>query len=148
MENDFEPAVGHTFQFRTAPAPGFDGIVDCEVLAVDPPRRLSFTWRGGPINTIITFTLEEVREGTRLVVEQTGFVGLKAVVVSFILQTGNRRIYEENLPAVLDQLAAGTFRPKESRSCDDGENAPARAKALAHLANVITAGRKGENQGD
>jgi uncharacterized protein YndB with AHSA1/START domain len=27
MPNDFRPVVGHTFTFRTDPAPGFDGIV-------------------------------------------------------------------------------------------------------------------------
>lgn len=31
--NDFEPRIGHRFQFRTEPAPGFDGVVNCEVLA-------------------------------------------------------------------------------------------------------------------
>jgi uncharacterized protein YndB with AHSA1/START domain len=47
MPNDFEPVVGHRFTFRTEPAPGFDGIVHCEVLRVEPPRLLSFTWKGG-----------------------------------------------------------------------------------------------------
>ena len=30
MPNDFQLVVGHRFQFRTKPAPGFDGIVHCE----------------------------------------------------------------------------------------------------------------------
>ena len=29
---DFQPRLGHKFQFRTKPAPGFDGIVNCEVV--------------------------------------------------------------------------------------------------------------------
>jgi len=32
MPNDFQPRLGHKFQFRTKPAPGFDGIVNCEVV--------------------------------------------------------------------------------------------------------------------
>ena len=36
MPNDFRPEVGHHFTFRTRPAPGFDGIVRCEVLAMTP----------------------------------------------------------------------------------------------------------------
>jgi uncharacterized protein YndB with AHSA1/START domain len=36
MPNDFKPVVGHRFTFRTKPAPGFDGIVHCEVLLPPP----------------------------------------------------------------------------------------------------------------
>ena len=31
--NDFQPVVGHEFQFKDAP--GYDGIIDCEVIDVD-----------------------------------------------------------------------------------------------------------------
>src|SRR5438045_3841323 len=34
MPNDFKPLLGHRFQFRTKPAPGFDGVVNCVVLAL------------------------------------------------------------------------------------------------------------------
>lgn len=114
MENDFEPRVGHRFQFRTDPAPGFDGVVDCEVLAVEPPRFLSYTWVGGPIDTVISFTLEAVEEGTRLHVEQRGFEGLKATLVSYFLQRGVRPIYDQKLPAVLDSLDASEASDPEA----------------------------------
>jgi len=45
MENNFEPRLGHRFQFRTKPAPSFDGIVNCEVVTLDEPKRLAYTWR-------------------------------------------------------------------------------------------------------
>ena len=37
MENDFAPAVGHQFQFKTRPLPNFDfdGNVYCEVLEIE-----------------------------------------------------------------------------------------------------------------
>lgn len=104
MENDFKPEVGHRFQFKTDPAPGFDGIVDCEVLTVDAPKHLSYSWAGGPIDTILSFTLEPVPEGTRLKVCQSGFKGLKAVMVSFFMERGIKPLYDQNLPAVLDAL--------------------------------------------
>ena len=37
MPTDFAPRLGHKFQFRTKPEPGFDGIVNCEVM-VDPAK--------------------------------------------------------------------------------------------------------------
>ncbi|MDI3339843.1 MAG: SRPBCC domain-containing protein [Sphaerobacter sp.] len=75
--NDFQPVVGHRFQFRDAP--GWDGVVECEVIEVDKPRRLSYTWMTeGQGNlrhaTVINWTLTEVEGGvTRLRLEQRGF---------------------------------------------------------------------------
>ncbi|HKD00817.1 MAG TPA: SRPBCC domain-containing protein [Terriglobales bacterium] len=45
MPNDFEARLGHKFQFKTRPVPGFDGIVNCEVTELDVPRRLEYKWR-------------------------------------------------------------------------------------------------------
>ncbi len=75
--NDFKPVVGHTFQFREAS--GWTGVVDGEVIEVDKPHRLSYTWvSGGESNlqhsTVVTWTLTEAEGGvTRLHLEQSGF---------------------------------------------------------------------------
>ena len=44
MKNDFQPVVGHTFNFRATPMPQWNGVTDCQVLVVDPHKRLSYTW--------------------------------------------------------------------------------------------------------
>ena len=44
MNNDFEPVVGRKFQFRADPMPNWNGVVDCEVLSIDPIQRLSYSW--------------------------------------------------------------------------------------------------------
>lgn len=82
MENDFEPRVGHRFQFRDEPKPGWDGVVDCKVLKVEEPRRLSYSWRGDEERepTVVTFTLEPRDGGTRLQLEHTGFSGFRGFV--------------------------------------------------------------------
>ena len=105
MPNNFEPRVGHTFQFRTQPAPGFDGIVHCEVLEVDAPRRLAYTWKGGPMRrpTVVTWTLTAVPEGTLLRLEHTGFEGLGGLVTSFILGRGWKGLLRQKLAQVLDR---------------------------------------------
>lgn len=120
MPNDFAPVLGHEFTYRTEPRPGFDGIVHCKITELDPPRRLAYTWRGGPLNTVLTFTLESIPDGTRVHVEHTGFEGLRAVMVSAILDAGWSKMYTDLLPAVLDRLARGepaaapADRPKPS----------------------------------
>lgn len=118
MPNDFAPVVGHEFTFRTEPGPGFDGIVRCRVLAVEPPHSVSFTWTGGPIDTVVTITLFEHPDGTRLSMLQTGFRGLKAWLVSRMLKIGSRQIYGERLPRVLDELAGrGAAGERSPEAC-------------------------------
>jgi uncharacterized protein YndB with AHSA1/START domain len=102
MPNDFEPRLGHRFTLRTKPAPGFDGIVRCEVRELDPPRILSFSWEGGGIDTLVTFTLNPITTGTKLVLEHKGFRGLRGLMVSSILGQGwRKKILPKSIPNVL-----------------------------------------------
>jgi uncharacterized protein YndB with AHSA1/START domain len=79
MQNDFAPVAGHQFQFRTEPKPNWNGIVDCEVLTVEPMQRLSFSWSVGKtesspgLHWIVLWTLTPADGGTRLRMEQSGF---------------------------------------------------------------------------
>lgn len=68
MQNDFRPALGHRFSFRAE-----WGAVDCEVLALEPARALSYTWGDHELKTVVTWTLTPTGTGTRLRMEQTGF---------------------------------------------------------------------------
>ncbi|MFC6231047.1 SRPBCC domain-containing protein [Paenibacillus allorhizosphaerae] len=73
MENDFKPEVGHRFQFRTQPVEGWNGIIDCEVLTLDAPNRLSYTWVSGGQNNTVTWTLQDLGNGkVNLHFEQSG----------------------------------------------------------------------------
>jgi uncharacterized protein YndB with AHSA1/START domain/catechol 2,3-dioxygenase-like lactoylglutathione lyase family enzyme len=116
MPNDFEPVVGHEFTFRTQPAPGFDGIVRCRVLEVTPPTRMVWSWRGGPLDTTVTFDLTALDERTTLFeMHHLGFVGLGAQLARTVMAGGYPRIYGVRLPAYLDHLAghalAGGYPP-------------------------------------
>jgi len=101
MPNDFAPRVGHRFQFRTKPAPGFDGIVNCEVLELDAPRRVAYSWRGGGIDTVVSFTITPKDGGTALVLEHRGFRGARPLFVSLILGAGWKKIIRINIPNVI-----------------------------------------------
>jgi uncharacterized protein YndB with AHSA1/START domain len=75
MKNDFAPVVGHRFNLRG----DWGGVLDCEVLAVEPNRTLSYTWdfahadAAYDLRSAVTFTLTATRTGTRLRMEQSGF---------------------------------------------------------------------------
>jgi uncharacterized protein YndB with AHSA1/START domain len=79
MNNDFEPVPGRKFQFRNEPKPNWNGIVDGEVLVVEPMKRLSYNWAVGKsedspgLQWIVLWTLTPVEGGTHLRMEQSGF---------------------------------------------------------------------------
>ena len=79
MKNDFEAVKGRRFNFRAPPQPNWNGVTDCEVLLVEPPVRLAYTWSAsgeqaasGP-KTVVTWTLEPTKSGTLVRMEHSGF---------------------------------------------------------------------------
>lgn len=73
MKNDFEPVVGRKFQLRSEPVPQWDGLIDCEVLVVEPLKRLSYSWGTMGIGLVVLFTLTPAEGGTHMRMEQSGF---------------------------------------------------------------------------
>jgi uncharacterized protein YndB with AHSA1/START domain len=79
MANDFAPIVGHRFTLRAAPSPHWNGVLDCEVLTVEPGRCLAYTWNASGadardgLKTVVTWTLLEAEGGTLVRMEQSGF---------------------------------------------------------------------------
>jgi uncharacterized protein YndB with AHSA1/START domain len=75
MKNDFKPVVGHSFNLRGE----WGGVLDCDVLAVEPNRTLSYTWNFAHddaaynLRSLVTFTLTPTSTGTLLRMEQSGF---------------------------------------------------------------------------
>jgi uncharacterized protein YndB with AHSA1/START domain len=75
MQNDFAPVVGHRFKLRGE----WGGVLDCEVLAIEPNRTLSYTWNfthDDPdynLQSVVTFTLTPTPSGTHVRMEQSGF---------------------------------------------------------------------------
>jgi uncharacterized protein YndB with AHSA1/START domain len=73
MKNDFKLAVGHRFQFRATPVPNWSGVIDCEVLVVEPNSRLAYSWGTLRMGTVVTWTLTPTPGGTHFRMEQSGF---------------------------------------------------------------------------
>jgi uncharacterized protein YndB with AHSA1/START domain len=75
MKNDFVPAAGHRFNLSG----DWGGVLDCEVLAIEQNRTLSYTWdfahddAAYALKSVVTFTLTSTPTGTYLRVEQVGF---------------------------------------------------------------------------
>jgi uncharacterized protein YndB with AHSA1/START domain len=75
MKNDFAPNIGHRFQLRG----DWGGVLECEVLEIEPEKTLSYTWdfahedEAYALKSVVTFTLTPTPAGTHLRVEQVGF---------------------------------------------------------------------------
>ncbi len=108
MPNDFVAQVGHRFTFHTKPQHGWDGIVECQVVELDAPHTLAYTWRGGPqLNTLVTFTLEALEGQTKLRLEHSGFAagGPAGLSIRDLLGSGwGSKLLRERLPALLARL--------------------------------------------
>ena len=68
MQNDFNASVGHRFKLTAD-----WGAVDCEVLAVEPNKTLTYTWAAYGLESVVTWTLTPTSKGTHLRMEQAGF---------------------------------------------------------------------------
>lgn len=73
MDNDFQPVAGHRFTFRSTPVPNWNGIIDCEVMVVEPNKKLSYSWGAFGLGTVVVFTLAAANGGTLLRMEHSGF---------------------------------------------------------------------------
>ena len=75
MKNNFKPVVGHRFNLTGE----WGGVMDCEVLEVEPNKTLSYTWNFShgdaayDMKSVVVFTLTPTSTGTHLRMEQSGF---------------------------------------------------------------------------
>lgn len=111
-----EPRVGSKFRFQYDPermCPS--GIVDCEVIESDPPRRLAWSWQHRAVDGArqhppmrVEWTLAPVKGGTRLELVQT--YEDQPWRITFAMGVGWRLYLRIFLPKVLKNVDNGTFR--------------------------------------
>jgi uncharacterized protein YndB with AHSA1/START domain len=107
----FSPVAGTRFRFVAKPKPGWNGVVDCEVLEVDEPSLLRYSWIDGDV-TEVAYRLQPRGGGTRFVYEHTGFTGVGGYFLAKLLGRVRRKMLTVGLPAVLDDLDdQGRLRP-------------------------------------
>jgi uncharacterized protein YndB with AHSA1/START domain len=110
MKNDFQPIIGHDFQFRTGPIPSltFDGICYCKVLEIVPFKKLSYSWKGGPgegritLDTLVVWKLEPKDKGTELFLEHSGF----SEVENLAIYNGMTDGWLQNIRKMSDRINA------------------------------------------
>lgn len=69
MKNDFKPTIDHNFTMS-----GDWGSVDCKVVEIETHKMLAYTWAAFGLQSVVTWTLVPTATGTRLRMEQSGFL--------------------------------------------------------------------------
>jgi len=96
MKSDFQPTLGHEFQFRTNPKAdfNFDGVFYCKVLEIVPFQKLSYSWKCGPgdgtfnIDSVVNWTLQPKSNGTELLLEHNNFAIMNNLILFNSMQEG------------------------------------------------------------
>lgn len=107
----FEPVEGNRFTFQTTPAGEWDGVIHCQVLEVLPNERFVYAWKGGHegnagygsrLNTVVTWALSKVDNGTRLRLVHSGFVTPKNDTAFKNMSQGWKKVLSQ-IGAVTDE---------------------------------------------
>jgi uncharacterized protein YndB with AHSA1/START domain len=101
-ETDFVAEVGRSFTFRDRPRLGWSGVMQGEVLTVEAPTRLAYTFRSDFLKqTTVEFKLEGKGEHTQVTIEHSGFSGFTEVIVGRFLKGGWADMFGRRMPELL-----------------------------------------------
>lgn len=82
--NDFKPVLGYSFKFQGEPNEWWNGTISGEVLEVEEPYKLVYTWKVGSEAHVVTWTLRKMTDESTLVhLEQTGITDKPEVLEGF-----------------------------------------------------------------
>jgi uncharacterized protein YndB with AHSA1/START domain len=107
----FSAIPGTAFTLVGKPTIGWAGVVYCEVISVEEPHAMHYTWKGDAQSddvSDVTYLLEEIPGGTRFTWHHTGFTGVGGFAMSRLLGTVRKRMLTEGIaPVLADYHASG-----------------------------------------
>ncbi|GIH07093.1 hypothetical protein Rhe02_51600 [Rhizocola hellebori] len=112
MPTDLEPVAGGAY--RAFPPPGLSGFTAAfaiDVVTVLVPQRLVMRFRGEQLHAEVSWELTETGDGSRLLVSQTGFLGLESERRRAEILGTYEFLFQQRLPVLLERLAAAEVAP-------------------------------------
>jgi uncharacterized protein YndB with AHSA1/START domain len=121
----FSTEVGTRFRFVGKPVPGWNGVVDCEVLEAREPSLLRYSWSSGDGGEVtqVSYRLEPLSgASTRFTYDHTGFTGIAGcLLANLVLGPVRRKMMGTGLTRVLDELEEeGQLRPASTLRANVG----------------------------
>ena len=116
--NDIQPVSGHKFTIWGRPIERWDGEFNCQVLAVEAPKTISFRWVGGHaelkgfghyMDTTVTWTLSPLPDGgTHFHFKHEGFsAGPEADSLYDVMVNGSERVLQSLAKRLPDLIEHG-----------------------------------------
>jgi hypothetical protein len=146
MENDFEPRLGHKFKFRSTPLPGLESTIHCEVIELDEPKRLIYTWRDSPTcePSLVVWTLTPVEGGTQLQLKHQEYSYAVAIASqprrTSAQDTMGLGLFLLSAPYSSDSRYESASRQAGQASDYDARDYDARSFVPTHSLHAVTAG--------
>jgi uncharacterized protein YndB with AHSA1/START domain len=83
MKNDFKPRLRHKFKFESNSLPGIKTIIHCEVVELEKPKRLAYTWQEEITSepSLVIWKLNPVEGGTQVQLQHQQ-IGYATTVIS------------------------------------------------------------------
>lgn len=97
---DFQLKTGNKFRFKDKPQGGWDGIVNCEILSIEQPNSITYSWQASGMNnpTIVNWSLKQVTDNeTLLTLSHSGFEGFSGWFTRQILTFGWKGMLKKKL---------------------------------------------------
>lgn len=93
MKNDFKPCLGHKFKFESNSLPGIKTIIHCEVVELEKPKRLAYTWQEEITSepSLVIWKLNPVEGGTQVQLHHQQ-IGYATTVISGMEDTNLKQI--------------------------------------------------------
>jgi uncharacterized protein YndB with AHSA1/START domain len=108
MSTDFSPEVGRKFQYKAKPNMFWRGYVDCQVIEIEKPTLLRFTWQSvaGHTPTVVSYRLEGIGSKTKFSTSHEGFDSshgfFNGLFMRVMIGFGLRKEVLNRLPKVLE----------------------------------------------
>lgn len=94
---NFKAVPGERFTMQAKPMGSWDGKIHGEILTVEYPSVLSYTWKGDQMksNTVIKWTLKTKDGGTLLTLQHTGFTGFSDYILGVFHAMGWKKFLNQ-----------------------------------------------------
>jgi uncharacterized protein YndB with AHSA1/START domain len=108
--NDFKLIEGFEYEQHQKARGDWDGIIYHKIVNIDPFKKLSYTFQSGPkkgvitMDTVVTFNLISIENGTLVLMEHTGFVGFRNCLTSYILESGWKKQIAKRFNNILSEI--------------------------------------------
>lgn len=102
LQTNFKLKKGEPFYLRDTSRKK-ELVVQCKLLDFEEHKSLTYIWGASHESSLVSFTLSETNEGTKLVVEHSGFQGVSGFFAARNFSGVWKKMIKFSLPEVMEK---------------------------------------------